>query len=151
MNLEITTKTLYENTTDEKWIVEVTIKLLGANPRIVRAYVDDSDIIIEPSGTAKRCEFGWNDWIFENIGGNIHSGAAMAALAVVMDDLLSPKPGTATLTCYMCACEMPQSEAIEKGWLPEVYSFGADARVGPICPKHHIGVRQGSSGEMEMD
>ena len=73
---------VYTNEDDDSWIMEVFWTDSEGAPT-VRVYINDKTLRVEPSGLALRNEFGWSDWIFDNVQGDVRRAAIIAALAVI--------------------------------------------------------------------
>ncbi len=76
MTYHIETEMIHANNDAEKWIIGVTV-----NGEEFLVYMDSAGMEVDPSGTVKRPEFSWTNWIFENAA-DLESAAAIAVLAV---------------------------------------------------------------------
>ncbi len=77
----------YSNAEDERWIALVRGEsALGVTE--FRVYADTANLEVEPSGTAKRARFAWDDWAFENTGGSVESASVLAVLCVLAQDVV---------------------------------------------------------------
>lgn len=85
MNIQISTKMIYAKPEDERWTVEVEFFAHTLNRETFRVYIDTHQLHVSPSGCAKRNTFGWEDWIFENLDGDVEAAAMIAALAVFVE------------------------------------------------------------------
>lgn len=69
----------YESVEDERWVAVV---LVGGEE--FRVYVDTAVLEVTPSGCAKRSRFKWEDYMLENVGGDVARAAMLCAVAVAL-------------------------------------------------------------------
>ncbi len=84
--LTVSAKTIFSQPADPRHVVKVDIQD-SAGVTTKRVYVNEDSLEIFPGDIVRRSEFNWNDWIFDNLSGNVEKGAAIAALAVYLGEI----------------------------------------------------------------
>jgi hypothetical protein len=69
----------YANHDDERWIAVVVVR-----DEEFRVYSDTETLAVEPNGCATRSVFGWNDYMLENVKGDVARACMLCALAVAL-------------------------------------------------------------------
>jgi hypothetical protein len=69
----------WENVDDERWIAKV---FCGGTD--FRVYVDTMNIEVSPNGCAARTLFNWNDYLLENVKGDVARACMICVLAVAL-------------------------------------------------------------------